>query len=184
MKIDHYFSDYYNHWVFDMQAIESGLKLNSIQPSKVEAIPKEHDSFWGSDGFNFGDVLDMVNPLHHLPVVSKYYREHSEDDASEGARLVGGVVFGGLLGGVAGLVTSLANAAVRHETQEDISEQVLEVAEESIEKITSSFSQQFNTNKYENDSNPFFAQMNEDNNHYAPKKQDVSSTRTREWGKV
>jgi len=167
-----------------MQAIDSGSKLSSIQPSRIETIPQKNESFWGDDGFNFGDVLDMVNPMHHLPVISKYYREQSEDDASEGSRLVGGAVFGGLLGGVAGLLTSLANAAVRHETQEDFSEQVLDVAEESIEKIASSFSRQVNLERPENDSNPFFAQMNEDNNYYAPDKQEISSVRTREWGKV
>ncbi len=36
--------------------------------------------FWGKDGFTFADVLDVVNPLQHLPVVSKYYREQTGDD--------------------------------------------------------------------------------------------------------
>ena len=27
------------------------------------------NKFFGSDGFNFKDVLDLINPLHHIPIV-------------------------------------------------------------------------------------------------------------------
>ena len=27
-------------------------------------------AFFGADGFDFGDLLDVINPLQHLPVVS------------------------------------------------------------------------------------------------------------------
>ncbi|MEM6491121.1 MAG: hypothetical protein AAF684_04360 [Pseudomonadota bacterium] len=60
----------------------------------------ESASVWGDDGFTFGDVLDVVNPLQHLPVVSMIYRELTGDTISQGSRLVGGLLFGGPSGAV------------------------------------------------------------------------------------
>ncbi|WP_214660587.1 hypothetical protein [sulfur-oxidizing endosymbiont of Gigantopelta aegis] len=133
------------------------------------------EPFWGKDGFNFADVIDMVNPMQHMPVIAKYYREQTQDDASEGSRLVGGALFGALMGGVAGILTSMANSAIRHETQYDLGEQLLMVAEESLDDIwgdqdeaqkNSFVMQNISTptasprlDFQQEESNPFFAQM-------------------------
>jgi hypothetical protein len=55
-------------------------------------------SFFSEGGLTFGDVLDMVNPLQHLPLIGPLYRELTGDTLSPGARLVGGTLFGGPLG--------------------------------------------------------------------------------------
>ena len=90
----------------------------------------DHKPFWGADGFTFGDVLDMVNPLQHIPVASKQYQETTGDTASDGAKLVGGAVFGVLTGGVLGLVGSLVNAAVRHDTGKDLTDHAMALMQE------------------------------------------------------
>ncbi len=90
----------------------------------------DHTPFWGEDGFTFDDVLDMVNPLQHIPVASKQYQEATGDTASEGAKLVGGVVFGALTGGILGLVAALVNAAVRNDTGKDLTDHALALMEE------------------------------------------------------
>jgi hypothetical protein len=51
-----------------------------------------------NEGLTFGDVLDIINPLHHIPVVSTIYRMATEDDIGIGSRLLGGALFGGPLG--------------------------------------------------------------------------------------
>lgn len=56
------------------------------------------------DGFSFDDLLDIVNPLQHLPVVSTVYREISGDEIRPESRVLGGGLFGGLLGAAASLV--------------------------------------------------------------------------------
>lgn len=164
----------------------------------------EHESFWGNDGFTFGDVIDMINPMQHIPIVSKYYREQTSDDASEGSRLVGGALFGGLLGGVTGLVTSIANAAVRHETHQGVGEQLLAIAEDSIEDLgafsahNSESSEPMHFNKdnqsmaqsismANEEDNPFFAAiLNDNSNEHSPYQefQHASINRTTTWGKV
>ncbi|MDX2504326.1 MAG: hypothetical protein QNL62_07605 [Gammaproteobacteria bacterium] len=114
----------------EIQQITSQSSIASANNNNTEREP-----FWGKDGFTFGDVLDVFNPLHHLPVVAKYYREQSHDEACEGAKLVGGALFGGLLGGVSGVLASIANSAIRHETHQDMSEHLLAVADSSIHAI-------------------------------------------------
>ena len=189
-----------------LQSISNTIS-NSSPNSPVAVKPSEQESFWGSDGFTFGDVVDMFNPMHHLPVISKYYREQTHDDASEGSRLVGGALFGGLIGGVTGLLTSVANSAIRHEAHQDMSEQLLAIAEEAIEDITSSPEKELLKSEFADidslnkgsagalqsvsiegkETNPFFAEMlREHSNEYyfSPELQNASIPRTREWGKV
>lgn len=56
------------------------------------------------DGFSFDDLLDIVNPLQHLPVVSTVYREITGDEIRPESRVLGGGLFGGVLGAAASLV--------------------------------------------------------------------------------
>ncbi|MBO6784419.1 MAG: hypothetical protein JJ899_14285, partial [Alphaproteobacteria bacterium] len=43
-------------------------------------------------------LLDIINPLQHIPLVSNLYREITGDEIEPAARVVGGAVFGGPLG--------------------------------------------------------------------------------------
>ncbi len=85
-----------------------------------EANP-EDSGFFGEDGLTFGDLLDVINPLQHIPIVSTIYRAITGDEISPGARVAGGVLFGGPIGaGVA-----IVNAAVEASTGEDIGETII-----------------------------------------------------------
>ena len=55
---------------------------------------------------SFGEVLDVINPLHHLPVVGSVYRSLSGDEISSVARIAGGTLYGGPLGGISSLVSA------------------------------------------------------------------------------
>ncbi len=72
-------------------------------------------------GFSFADLLDIINPLQHIPIVSTIYRQITGDEIGAGARILGGALFGGVLG----LVSGLANALVERETGRDIGDNVL-----------------------------------------------------------
>jgi hypothetical protein len=76
---------------------------------------------FGKDGFSFRDALDIINPLHHLPVVGTLYRALTGDELAPGSRILGGTLFGG----IGGFVTALANAIVENETGSDIGDKVL-----------------------------------------------------------
>src|SRR5690348_6841808 len=76
---------------------------------------------WGKDGFSFATVLDIVNPLQHIPVVSTVYQKLTGDVASPGADLVGGALFGGPIG----LAVAAVDTSIKGETGNDIGGHVL-----------------------------------------------------------
>ncbi|MBP5858140.1 hypothetical protein KAJ83_14060 [Marivibrio halodurans] len=65
-------------------------------PEGPEAV--RYDNVFGKDGLSFDDILDTLNPLQHLPVVSTIYRQITGDEISSGARLAGGALYGGPVG--------------------------------------------------------------------------------------
>lgn len=78
-------------------------------------------SLFDGDGFSFSDILDLINPLQHLPVISTLYRDLTGDEIGAGARVLGSTLFGG----IPGLVGSLINVAIEDQTGKDIGEHVL-----------------------------------------------------------
>lgn len=76
---------------------------------------------WGKDGFSFATVLDIVNPLQHIPVVSTVYQKLTGDVASPGANIVGGALFGGPVG----LALATLDSSLKGETGKDMGGHVL-----------------------------------------------------------
>jgi hypothetical protein len=64
----------------------------------------------------FGDLLQAINPLQHIPVVSTIYREITGTTIEPAARVIGGYVFGGPIG----LASSLVNAVIESSSGKDI----------------------------------------------------------------
>ena len=65
---------------------------------------------------SFDEFLDVVNPLHHLPVVGSMYRHVTGDEISAVARFAGGTLYGGALGGL----SSLAQSAIEEHAGKDV----------------------------------------------------------------
>jgi len=77
---------------------------------------------------SFGDVLDAVNPLQHIPVVSSAYNSLSGNNISTAAQTAGDALYGVLTGGttkLASLASTGVNAAVKAVTGKDITGNVL-----------------------------------------------------------
>ena len=74
--------------------------------------------------FGFGDLIDMVNPLHHVPVVGHIYREVTGDEIKPIGQIIGGAVFGGPIGAASGL----ANTVLKEETGKDMAGNALAMA--------------------------------------------------------
>jgi hypothetical protein len=68
------------------------------------------------DEFGFYDLLDMVNPLQHIPIISHLYRKLTGDEIKSAPMIIGGAIFGGPAGAAGGI----ANVIVREETGTDI----------------------------------------------------------------
>jgi hypothetical protein len=71
--------------------------------------------------FGFFDLIDMINPLQHIPVVSFLYRSLTGDEIRPISRIVGGALFTGGVGAATGLV----DAIVENETGKDMTGNVV-----------------------------------------------------------
>lgn len=80
-----------------------------------DIMPGEEPSA-GASEMSFGDFLDVINPLQHLPVVGTIYRALTGDTMSDAARMAGGALYGGPFG----VVGALANVIVEREAGQDI----------------------------------------------------------------
>jgi len=74
-----------------------------------------------NDEPSFWDLLDVINPLQHIPIVSDIYRELTGDKIGAGARVAGGALFGGLIG----LGAAVVNLIVEEKTGNDIGGNVM-----------------------------------------------------------
>ncbi|MGC8535242.1 MAG: hypothetical protein ACP5QR_06870 [Rhizomicrobium sp.] len=78
-----------------------------------------------SGGSFFSDLLEIINPLQHLPIISTLYRAITGDKIGSFEQIAGDTLFGGLYGAV----SSFVNLAVKDLTGEDIGSHILAFAE-------------------------------------------------------
>lgn len=89
---------------------ENGATMMAKQP---EPDPK---GLFGDKGMTFKDALDIINPLQQLPIIGSIYRSITGDTISDGARLVGGGIYGL---GVLGVIGAAVSSAVEQTTGSD-----------------------------------------------------------------
>ncbi|MGP1254015.1 MAG: hypothetical protein ACTS10_06365 [Kiloniellales bacterium] len=92
------------------------LQEAAAQVSRARGGAEEPD-------FSFGDLLDVLNPLHHIPVVGNLYRELTGDEIGGTARIIGG----GLYGGAFGMIGAAFNQIFDDATGRDMAETALAV---------------------------------------------------------
>ncbi len=90
--------------------------LSPYQQRMEKPYDVVNDDFFGSGGLSFKSILDTVNPLQQLPIVSTAYREMTGDTIATGSRLIGGA----LLGGPLGFAVALINEIISSGTGKDI----------------------------------------------------------------
>ena len=73
---------------------------------------------WSHGSFSFKDLLDIVNPLQHLPIIGSVYRYLTGDEPSGGARIVGDALYGGPIGFGVGVVSTLLTDSNGHDLGE------------------------------------------------------------------
>ena len=73
-------------------------------------------AFNSPDGPSFSDVLDILNPLQHIPVVNAIYQAVTGDKQGAAAEVLGGILWGGPIG----LVSAMVDLAVEDGTGKSI----------------------------------------------------------------
>ena len=125
--------------------------LDSIAPHAVENIWHRHDtapegeadpmsyeeerelSHVAKTNLTFLDIVDAVNPLQHIPLISSIYRNISGDSISEVPKFVGGALYGGPLGLIAALGRYIIEAEIST-TQEPKKAQALAANDEQMKQ--------------------------------------------------
>jgi hypothetical protein len=86
--------------------------------SSAQAGGAAPDSDWD---FSFHDLVSIVNPLQHFPIVSTLYRKFTGDTIKPLERIAGDTIYGGWMG----LASSVANLVFERETGKDFGDTVL-----------------------------------------------------------
>lgn len=84
------------------------------------------------EGFSFSDLLDIVNPLQHIPVVSTLYRAITGDQIKTFPKIAGDALFGG----VTGFISSVADTIFEKITGKNVGDTVLAWVEDEISPST------------------------------------------------
>ncbi|MCB9988050.1 MAG: hypothetical protein H6868_01810 [Rhodospirillales bacterium] len=71
--------------------------------------------------FGFGDLVDIINPLQHIPLIGNIYRALTGDEIAPASQIIGSTVYGGFIGAASGI----ANVIIEQETGKDISGNML-----------------------------------------------------------
>ncbi|PCJ99055.1 MAG: hypothetical protein COA45_06320 [Zetaproteobacteria bacterium] len=98
------------------QGFDRALYSYAPQPDPSILSEVRPDAVTEADPFSFWDLLDMVNPLQHIPVVNFAYRAITGDEIKSVSKVIGGGVFGGPVG----LASGLVNVLVEEETGRDL----------------------------------------------------------------
>ncbi len=67
-------------------------------PAAAATAPAASAAAGSDDGFSFNDLLDIVNPLQHIPVVGTLYRRITGDTINTVPKIAGDTLYGGLEG--------------------------------------------------------------------------------------
>jgi hypothetical protein len=95
--------------------------ISTAAPSTSSGIAENAKTTKPAQSLGFGDFLDVINPLQHIPIIGSLYRAITGDAMSPTAEVVGGALFGGLVGAV----TSLADVVFTQATGRDFGDTVL-----------------------------------------------------------
>lgn len=96
------------------QSIQAGpSRTGAPKPAKPFAL-------WQNGDFGFGDFLDIINPLQHIPIVATVYRNMTGDIIGAAPRVIGGALWGRLGGFISGVI----NAVVDWFTGKDIGDHI------------------------------------------------------------
>ena len=97
-------------------APNAALAAKSTAPvDQADARAPAQNSKQDDDDFSFWDLLDVVNPLQHIPIISSVYREITGDTIKPVAEVAGGALFGGVIG----MAASVANVVFEKVAGED-----------------------------------------------------------------
>jgi len=97
--------------------------MSDVAAASTAAVtaPPVRGAWHNSSGFGFHDILDIINPLQHLPIIGSVYRWLTGDRPGAVAQIAGDALYGGPIGAAVGFVST----ALEDNSGRDLGERVL-----------------------------------------------------------
>jgi hypothetical protein len=108
-----------NYWFAHLDSMSASTKTAAAKTDAIQTATKTASTDSGESFFD--DLLDIVNPLQHLPVVSTIYRSVTGDKIGDVEKVAGDTLYGGTIG----LISSLADVAFEKITGKDFGDTVM-----------------------------------------------------------
>lgn len=100
---------------FDTSSSRTAGSMPVWKPSPAE---KSDDAqVKPTESYGFKDIIDVINPLQHIPIINTAYQKITGDTIKPAAQILGGGLFGGPLGAGGAAI----NVAVETQTGKNIS---------------------------------------------------------------
>lgn len=100
----------------------SFLRHSPTAATSGNAVYQNPQKTWqDGDTASFKDILAVINPLQHIPIVGTIYRAITGDQIAAMPSIIGGTIFGGPIG----LALSLVDNALKGETGKNVGETVV-----------------------------------------------------------
>ena len=79
-------------------AADDAASASGVDPRRYTRFDRSTTEAGSIDNFGFGDFLDLINPLQHIPIASSVYRAVTGEKINPVSRLAGDMLYGGLFG--------------------------------------------------------------------------------------
>lgn len=99
------------------------MAIDQVSAASTNAAPiaPAVAAFNDSDGPSFSDVLDILNPLQHIPIINSLYQHLTGDTEGAVADVAGGTLWAGPIG----LISSLVDLSMRADGGKSASDRLL-----------------------------------------------------------
>ncbi len=97
-----------------------------------QSVPATPAAASTDDDFGFDALIDTINPLQHIPIVSTLYRELTGDKMGAPADIVGGALYGGVFG----FFSAVGNEFFKAMTGQDVGETILSALQGDADNTT------------------------------------------------
>ncbi len=94
---------------------KSTYKQVDVNSAAIHGERLPTDAVSTNDDISFWDVLDIINPLQHIPFVSSLYQEITGDRMQSFSRILGDTLYGGVLGAASGITNEILADTTGHD---------------------------------------------------------------------
>lgn len=130
IHMDHVRSQHRHHQMAALERRGAEMAGDAAETGASREVATEGDT---GRGMSFWDVLDVINPLQHIPVVNRIYQAVTGDTIGTPAKIAGAALFFGPVG----VALASADAVVKQTTGKDTLGQVADLLGLDLDKTAS-----------------------------------------------